>query len=234
MANLEKRGLVTPGDGAGIGEEPELKGVLMAIETSPLATGPSARPPGQKAPRRWPWMIGLLVLGLVTAGVTLLVTRPGDDKTAVAANSTAPAVSSGDAVIIKAYLDAAAATDRAFSSLTVGPDDAQLPATMAEPLLNYVRHQITDLHSKGIYYEPGGITNTSFRVVERSEERAVLRLCENDKSYGYNGKGQRLAAPGLPGEKRAMEAIALRDSATGVWKISSRYPNDGGRECDGA
>jgi hypothetical protein len=207
----------------------------MAIETPPLATGPSDLSPHDRPPRHWPWFVGLLVLALVTAGVALLVTRPDDDKTAVAASSTASSsTASGDAAIIKAYIDAGAATDRALENLSVRPDDRSLAATMTDPLLNYVQHQITDLHGQGIYYEPGGITNTNMHVVEYSADRAVLRLCETDKSYGYNAKGERLAAPGLPGKQRAMEAIAVRDPTTDVWKISSRYPNDGGRECAGA
>jgi len=208
----------------------------MAIETPPQAAGPSDLPPDENPPRRWPWMIGLLVLGLVTAAVAVVVTRPEEDKTsALTTDPTAPAVASADAAIIKAYEDASLATQRAFESLSVGPDDPALSATMTDPLLNYIRHQLVDLHGQGIYYEPGGITNSNFHVVERSADRAVLRLCEHQYGYGYNRKGQRLAAPGLPGERRAMEAIAVRDAASGgVWKISSRYPNDGGRECNGA
>ena len=207
----------------------------MAIETPPLATGPSDLPPDEKPPRRWPWFIGLLVLGLVTFAAGLVVVNTGSDETTSASttDSTAQSAASADAAIIKAYEDASAATDRAMESLSIGPDDPGLAATMTDPLLNYVRHQITDLLGKGIYYEPGGITNANIRVVERSTDRAVLRLCEIDKSYGYNAKGERLAAPGLPGKRRAMEAIAVRDQAAGVWKISSRYPFDGGRECDG-
>ena len=203
----------------------------MAIETPPLATGPSDLPPGEKPPRRWPWFIGLLVLGLVTAAIAFVVTEPSDDKTVESTTNATATPTDGE--LIKAYEAASAATDRALENLKAGPDDPGLASTMTEPLLNYVRHQVSDLHGKGIYYEPGGITNANIRVVERDADRAVLRLCEIDRSYGYNAKGERLAAPGLPGKRRAMEAIAVRDSTSGVWKISSRYPNDGGRECDG-
>ena len=170
----------------------------------------------------------------MTAAVALVVTRPSDDKTVESTtNATTAPAGPSDTELIKAYEDASAATDLAAQNLSIGPDDPFLAATMTDPLLNYVRHQISDLHSKGIYYEPGGITNTNFRVVEKGSDRAVLRLCEIDKSYGYNSKGERLAAPGLPGKRRVMEAIAVRDPVSGVWKISSRYPSDGGRECDG-
>jgi hypothetical protein len=203
----------------------------MAIETPPLTTGPSDRPPDGRPPRRWPWAIALVVLGLVAGAIAFVVTEPSRDKVVESSATTAPTVS--DAVLIKAYEGAGAATQRAFQNLAIGPDDPALAATMTEPLLNYVRYQITDLHSKGIYYEPGGLTNANFHVVEAGADRAVLRLCETDRSYGYNAKGQRLAAPGMPGVRTAMEAIAVRDSAAGVWKISSRYPKTDGRECDG-
>lgn len=198
----------------------------MAIDTPPLTTGPDL-PSGGRS-RRWPWAIGLVVLVLMAGAITFVVTEPSEDKVV---DSTAAPETVSDTVLIKAYQDAGAATDRAFNSLAVGPDDPALAATMAEPLLNYVRHQITELHGQGIYYEPGGITDINFRIVEKGPERAVLRLCQTDKSYGYNAKGQRLAAPGLPGKQTAMEAIAVRDATTGVWKISSRFPNPAGAEC---
>jgi hypothetical protein len=208
----------------------EQEGALMAIDT-PLATGPSL-PPGDKPPRRWPWMVGLLVLGLVTAAIALVVTRPSDGTTPGATvDSTIPVVDE-DAVIIQAYEDAQNATIAAFEDLSIGPDYPPLAETMTDPLLNYVRHQITDLHSQGIYYEPDGLTNRNFHVVERDADRAVIRLCENQHGYGYNDQGERQAAPGLPGEDRAMEAIAVRDT-TGVWKISTRYPKTDGKECEG-
>lgn len=212
----------------------------MAIETPPLTTGPDL-PSGGRPPRRWPWAIALVLLALLAGAVTFVVTEQSDDKTVEATTTPTPdpgltptpdAVS--DAVLIKAYEDAFAATQRAATSLAVGPNDPALGATMADPLLSYIRHQITELHGQGIYYEPGGITNSRFRVVEKGLERAVLRLCETDKSYGYNGKGQRLAAPGLPGKQTAMEAIAVRDATAGVWKISSRFPNPAGAECGAA
>ena len=205
----------------------------MAIETPPVRSGPGDLPPEGRLPRRWPWGIALVVLALAAGAITFVVTEPSEDKVVDSTTATTAAMVS-DAVLIKAYQDASAATDRAFNSLAVGPDDPGLAATMAEPLLTYVRHQITELHGQGIYYEPGGITNSNFRVVERGSDRALLRLCEADKSYGYNAKGQRLAAPGLPGKQRAMEAIAVRDAGTGVWKISTRYPNEAGTECGAA
>ena len=209
---------------------PERNGALMAIETPPQTIGPGDLPPRGRPPRRWPWGIALAVLALAAGAITFVVTEPSEDK--VVDSTTAATVS--DTVLIKAYQDASAATDKAMESLAIGPDFPPLAATMAEPLLNYVRHQITELHGQGIYYESGGITNSNFRVVERGSDRAVLRLCETDKSYGYNAKGQRLAAPGLPGKQRAMEAIAVRDAAAGVWKISTRYPNETGTECGAA
>jgi hypothetical protein len=204
----------------------------MAIET-PLATGPSDLPPGEKPPRRWPWFIGLLVLGLVTAAVALVVTRPSHDKTVESTTAaTSEASAPEDAAIIKAYLDGWAAWDQVTSSLTESTD--LFAATAVDPLLNFLRVQVADLRSKGIYYEKGGITHTNTHVVERSADRALLRDCMLDRTYGYNGKGERLPAPGLPGERTSMEAIALRDPASGVWKISSRYPQQAGVGACGA
>lgn len=91
----------------------------MAIETPPLATGPSDLPPGEKPPRRWPWFIGLLVLGLVTAAVALVVTRPSEDKTVRSTtNATTAATGPSDTELIKTYQDASLATQRAFESLS--------------------------------------------------------------------------------------------------------------------
>ena len=205
----------------------------MAIETPPVTTETGELPPGSRPPRRWPWGIALVVLALAAGAIAFVVTERPEDKVVDSTTATTAATVS-DGVLIKAYQDARAATDRAFNSLAVGPDDPALAATMAEPLLNYIRHQITELHGQGIYYEPGGITDSNFRIVEKGPERAVLRLCQTDKSYGYNGKGQRLAAPGLPGKQSAMEAIAVRDATTGIWKISSRFPNPAGAECGAA
>jgi hypothetical protein len=230
VANLENRGLVTPGDGAGIGEEPELKGVLMAIETSPLATGPSDRPPGRNAPRRWPWLLGLLILALVTAAIAFVVTEPSGDKT-VEAGSAAATVS--DDVLVNAYVAAFLASDAIATNPKVSPNDPSLDAVVSEPLLGFVRSQLAGFRSQGLVYEPGGLAHSNTHVVEKGSDRAVLRSCLVEKGYA-TVNGERRPAPGPPGTRTAMEAIAVRDAASGVWKISSRYPNSGGRECDGA
>ena len=203
----------------------------MAIETPPLATGPSDLPPGEKPPRRWPWFIGLLVLGLVTAAVAFVVTEPSDDKT-VEAGSTAPAAV-GDDVLIKAYLDAFAASDAIATNPKASPNDPSLDAVISEPLLGFIRHQLAGFRTQGLVYEPGGLTHANTHVVEKGSDRAVLRSCLIEKGYATLN-GERRPAPGLPGNRTALEAIAVRDGASGVWKISSRYPNGGGRECDAA
>lgn len=205
----------------------------MAIDTPPVTSEPGDLPSRDRPPRRWPWGIALVVLALVAGAIAFVVTERSEDKVIDSTTATTAATVS-DGVLIKAYEDAVAATQRAATSLAVGPDDPALAATMADPLLSYIRHQITELHGQGIYYEPGGITNSRFRIVEKGSDRAVLRLCETDKSYGYNGKGERLAAPGLPGKQKAMEAIAVRDATTGIWKISSRFPDPAGAECGAA
>ncbi len=226
---------MTPGVGAGYGEGSEPKGALMAIETPPLATGPSDLPPGEKPPRRWPWFIGLLVLGLVTAAITFVVTEESDDKTAESTTNVTTAAPPGppDAVLTKAYLDAYAATDAIATNGKASPNDPSLEAVIAEPLLAFVRHQLVGFRTQGLVYEPGGLAHVNTHVVEKGSDRAVLRSCLIEKGYATLN-GERRAAPGPPGNRTAMEAIAVRDAGSGVWKISSRYPNSGGRECDAA
>lgn len=201
----------------------------MAIETPPLTTGPDL-PPGGRPPRRWPWAIALAVLVLVASAITFVVTEPSEDK--VVDSTTATAATVSDAVLIKAYEDAFAATEAIATNPKVSLNDPIMERAITEPLLSFARRQFADVRAQGIVYEPGGISHASTHVVEKGADRAVLRSCLIEKGYALQN-GERRPAPGPPGKRTSMEAIAVRDGATDTWKISSRFPKDGGGECDG-
>lgn len=205
----------------------------MAIETPPLATGPPDRPPDKNPARRWPWFIALLVLGLVTAAVAFVVTEPSDDKTVESTTGAMTPAAVSDEVLIKAYLDAFTASDAIATNPKASLNDASLDAVISEPLLGFMRHQLAEFRTQGLVYEPGGLAHANTHVVEKGSDRAVLRSCLIEKGYATLN-GERRPAPGPPGNRTAIEAVAVRDASSGVWKISSRYPNHGGRECEAA
>ena len=203
----------------------------MALETPPVTSGPGDLPPGGRPPRRWPWGIALVVLALAAGAIAFVVTEPSEDKVVESTTATTAATVS-DGVLIKAYEDAFAATEAIATNPKVSLNDPSLERAITEPLLSFARRQFADVRAQGIVYEPGGISHAGTHVVEKGADRAVLRSCLIEKGYALQN-GERRPAPGPPGKRTPMEAIAVRDGATDTWKISSRFPKDGGRECDG-